>query len=67
MNVKEIETLLDRPIWQMSGREFCLLNQYANNGKSKQIPKIGKQCIGVRALAEYLGCSEATVYIMKHP
>ena len=66
MGTIEINELLDRPIWQMTGREFCVLAQYANGGQAQAAPAGGRKlCTGVRALAEYLGCCEATIYILK--
>lgn len=61
---KEIANLLDRPLWQMSGREFVTLAQFAfERGPSS--PVGNTLCTGVRALAEYLGCCEATIYVYK--
>lgn len=60
-----ITSLLDRPIWQMTGREFCELAQYALtpvNGAARITPQL---VIGVRELALYLGCCEATIYALK--
>ena len=62
--MKEIDVLMTRPIWQMSGREFLALMQYAVGG-DQSIPGSSKLCIGVRELAEHLGCCEATIYAYK--
>lgn len=60
----EIEELLGRPIWQMSGREFLALAQYAVKG-CKDTPVAQTICTGVKRLAEFLSCSEATIYAYK--
>lgn len=61
-----IEPLLEKPVWQMTGREFCALSRYANswdneeNAHSEQVI-----CEGVESLAQYLGCSPSKVYELK--
>lgn len=61
-----VASLMDKPVWQMTGREFCALAQYANGGQAQATPAgERKLCTGVRALAEYLGCCEATIYVLK--
>ena len=61
-----VASLMDKPVWQMTSREFCALAQYANGGQVQATPAGGRKlCTGVRALAEYLGCCEATIYILK--
>lgn len=65
MEITELDLLLDKPIWQMSGREFLKLTQYAGGGN--QTASVGKQlCCGVRQLADYLSCCEATIYAYKN-
>ena len=53
---KEILSLLEKPLWQMTGKEFCMLNQYVISittglGSANQSPV---HVTGVHALAEYL-------------
>lgn len=60
-----IQELLDRPIWQMTGREYCALTQYANGLRDGQDARAeGRRALvnGVQALADGLGCSPSTIY-----
>lgn len=59
-------TLLDKPIWQMSGREFCALTNYANAmNEALSAPASRHLCRGVRALATHLACSESKIYALR--
>lgn len=61
----QIESLLDKPVWQMSGREFCALTQYANGLRDgRGAGAEGRRALvnGVQALADGLGCSPSTIY-----
>ena len=66
-----IEGLLQKPLWQMTGEEYCQLTHYAlslspNTGSSTSPP--GQKALGVHALAIELGCSDSTVYaLMRTP
>ena len=66
-----IEGLLQKPLWQMTGEEYCQLTHYAlslspNTGSSPAPP--GQKALGVHALAVELGCSDSTVYaLMRTP
>ncbi len=66
-----IEGLLQKPLWQMTGEEYCQLTHYAlslspNTGSSSAPP--GQKALGVHALAVELGCSDSTVYaLMRTP
>lgn len=62
---KRISTLLDQPIWQLTGREFCELAQFAAGQKNETTRTDRQYIIGVRELAHYLGCCEATIYALK--
>ena len=73
MNLQtNIEGLLGKPLWQMTGEEYCQLTQYAlslspNTGSSSPSPP-GQKALGVHALAVELGCSDSTVYsLMRTP
>ena len=62
-----IEGLLHKPLWQMTGEEYCQLTHYAlsispNSGSSPAPP--GQKALGVHALAVELGCSDSTVYAL---
>ena len=65
-----IEGLLGKPLWQMTGEEYCQLTHYAlslspNTGSSSPP---GQKALGVHALAVELGCSDSTVYsLMRTP
>ena len=67
-----IEGLLGKPLWQMTGEEYCQLTHYAlslslNTGSSSPSPP-GQKAFGVHALAVELGCSDSTVYsLMRTP
>lgn len=59
-----INDLLTKPLWQMTGEEFCILFKYANDQCSNK--EVSRQRIyGIAALAKYLGCSESYVSQMK--
>ena len=63
----DVSILLDKPIWQMSGQEFCVLTQYANDLRDGQGARAeGRRALvnGVQALADGLGCSPSTVYAL---
>ena len=66
-----IDGLLRKPLWQMTGEEYCQLTHYAlslspNTGSSAAPP--GLKALGVHALAMELGCSDSTVYaLMRTP
>lgn len=58
-----IDGLLQKPLWQMTGEEYCQLTHYAlslsvNTGSS---PPPGQKALGVHALAIELGCSDSTI------
>ena len=65
-----IEGFLGKPLWQMTGEEYCQLTHYAlslspNTGSSSPP---GQKALGVHALAVELGCSDSTVYsLMRTP
>ncbi len=68
---KNVDVLLDTPIWQLSGREFCELVQFANSLHDGQcIATETKRTLvyGVQALADALACSPSTIYaLMRTP
>lgn len=63
----DVLTLLDKPVWQLTGREFCALTYYANTFVAGNKPTSNTNiiCEGVRALAKNLGCSESKVYELR--
>ena len=67
----DIQGLLEKPIWQTTGEEYCQLTHYAlsltPSAGSSQTP-VGQKALGVHALAIELGCSESTIYaLMRTP
>lgn len=63
----DIESLLNKPLWQLTGQEFCALTHYAN-GQAYHTPVEPDTVVritGVRALAEYLDCCESTVFMFR--
>ena len=64
----QIESLLDKPVWQMTGEEYIGLTQYALataggvSGNTTTAERRGQKAMGVHALAVELGCSDSTVY-----
>lgn len=65
-NPSNISELLSKPIWQMTGAEFCSLVRYAN-AQSAQQDDVSKrvQCHGMKELADFLGCSVSKIYTLK--
>lgn len=68
-NIANIDplTLLDKPVWQMSGREFCALTLYANvlhGGQDVGTESRRTLVNGVQALADALSCSPSTIYAL---
>lgn len=59
-----INDLLARPLWQLSGREYCALMRYVLSPEST--PSSGtespRQAIGMQHLAKALGCSASLLY-----
>lgn len=62
-----INGLLVKPLWQMTGEEYCQLTQYAMslspNVETSPVP-MGQKALGVHALAVELGCSDSTIYAL---
>lgn len=62
----DISALLDRPLWQLSCREYIALLRYAQETHTESgAPATRHLCHGVDALAQYLGCSPAKIYELK--
>lgn len=60
-----IESLLDKPVWQMTGEEYIELTQYAlssSGANENHVERRVQKAMGVHALAVELGCSDSTVY-----
>ena len=66
-----INGLLEKPLWQMTGEEYCQLTQYAlslSTGTGTAPSPSGQKALGVHALAVELGCSDSTIYaLMRTP
>lgn len=62
-----ITHLLSRPLWQMTGEEYCQLTQYAMSlspSAGTNSTPAGQKALGVHALAVELGCSDSTIYAL---
>lgn len=60
--------LLEKPLWQLTGKEYVALHAYAcrmNSDTSTQNATTVIRITGIRALAEYLACCESTIYSLK--
>ena len=58
----KINDLLQRPLWQMSGQEYCALMRYALSQGTKVDAVQRKQATGTSALAREIGCAPSTLY-----
>ena len=59
---ENINDLLGRPIWQMTGKEYCELMQYAfSHGVTPKMVS-HQQVTGIAALAKELSCSPSRLY-----
>lgn len=68
--MQNIDFLLDKPLWQMSGEEFCQLTRFANScDNQKSNPDTTSEppvyARGILELSTHLGCGQSTVYAMK--
>lgn len=61
----DIERLFEKPLWQMTGREFCALSHYAASQGGQKASSPVVRIAGIQALAEYLDCSESTIYDLR--
>lgn len=64
---KNINELLSKPIWQMTGEEFLLLNgQKAQEQAPTPTPSDGKRYVyGIDGIARLFGCSKPTANRIK--
>ena len=62
---RDKNNLLDKLVWQMTGKELYQLVCYALEGNVTTGTTKGVCVTGVHALAEYLDCCESTVYALK--
>ena len=63
----EVRDLMNKPVWQMSGEEFCILTKYATSSPAllPASPSGKTRVIGIKELAAHLGCCESTIYAIK--
>lgn len=61
----DITGLLEKFVFQMSGREVYNLIQAAIISSTTSTSAQGMLCTGIHALAEQLGCCESTIYMLK--
>ncbi len=59
--------MLDKPLWQLTGKEYVALHAYAAKRANEKNDTLQTttRCTGVRELAQYLNCCESTIYGMK--
>ncbi len=64
----DVFSLLEKPIWQLSGEEFIALSAFAvrmaDDDDSSTVKNVTR-ITGVRALAQYIECSESMVYHLR--
>ena len=62
-----VESLLAKPIWQMTGEEFLQLNELNNSsaGSSAQSAGSVQYAHGIAELCQMIGCCQSTVYALK--
>lgn len=61
-----LESLLEKPLWQLTAKEFFDLVQYAySRAEGAPVTNDIKRISGVRALSEYIGCCESTIYMLR--
>ena len=63
-----IDDLLERPLWLLSGREYCALMRHVLSPESTPTNGSGatRQAIGMQHLAKALGCSASLLYGIRH-
>lgn len=59
--------LLDKPLWQLTGKEYVALHAYAAKKANEKNDTLQTttRCTGVRELAQFLQCCESKIYAMK--
>lgn len=62
---QDIQKLLERPLWQMVGREFVALLEQCSGNKEAFPEKKVVSVTGVHELAGYLQCSDSMVYRLR--
>lgn len=63
-NFEEKESLLKKPLWQMTGEEFLMLHRNAEEEKEENAGQ-KKYAYGIQQLSDYIGCCQSTVYELK--
>lgn len=60
----DISKLLATPLWQMTGEDFVSLTKFsrADNNSAQSQPI---HITGVHALAQYLHCSDSTIFMLR--
>lgn len=66
INNIDIKSLLEKPLWQLTAKEFCALSHYAytEGGQVTSTHEVVR-ITGVRALATYLDCCDSTVFMLR--
>lgn len=60
-----ISPLMEKLVWQMTGRELYAIAQFATESMAALTPVRREQAIGIHKLAEELGCSVSILYELK--
>ena len=63
----DVHDLLSRPIWQLTGEEFCSLAKYVFAATDVVTTSDDRPTLitGVQALAEFLSCSQSTIFKLR--
>lgn len=68
-----ITSLLNAPLWQMTGEQFLALTHFAlssspsgGSGAAQEAGTAREKAVGARSLAQLLGCSESMIYALMH-
>lgn len=65
INEVNIALLMGKPVWQMTGEEFCALTRFAVNQKDSGQVEDHAYAYGIKELYSILGCSESTINSLK--
>ena len=68
----EIQTLLSKPVWQMTGEELLFLSRQIVDTEShttsnnKETPTEKRYVYGIAGICESFGCSKPTAILIKN-
>ena len=68
----DVQSLFSKPLWQMSGEEFCALTRYASamderaETQAQESAAVNRKLAkGIHELSQDIGCCDTTVYVLK--